>query len=375
MGGFVVEHLYVHIPFCPKLCPYCSFFVETGSRNKNQAFLDALLRELEMVRDRFGLMPKTIYFGGGTPSSLLTGQLEYLLAGLRERISFENLEEFGLEANPSTVRKDKADVLKRGGINRISLGVQSWDDEYLKVLGRVHNSAQAEKTYGILRDAGFDNINIDLMFAVPAQSLDNWKASLDKTALLAPEHVSCYCLTYEEDTQFFEMLRAGTYEIDRDEEALFFEATMASLENAGYAQYEISNYAKPGFESRHNRAYWAGADYLGIGPGAFSTVGLERWENVRDTAKYVALIAEGKNAGDFRESLSPRTRAGEIAAFGIRTQEGLSTEFLAPWIEPLQEYVQLGLVESFGERMRLTGRGRMLADSVAEVFISSGEDS
>jgi oxygen-independent coproporphyrinogen-3 oxidase len=195
-----IRHLYFHIPFCPKLCPYCSFYVEVGAKNKTRAFLDALLREVERAAEQHELRPETIYFGGGTPSALLTGQLEYLLGHLRSRLDLSALREWTLEANPATVREDKARLLRALGVTRISLGVQSWDDALLRTLGRVHTAAQAERTYEVLREAGFAAINLDLMFAVPGQLPSQWRATLDKTVALKPEHISSYCLTYEEDT-------------------------------------------------------------------------------------------------------------------------------------------------------------------------------
>ncbi|MEI9896143.1 MAG: radical SAM protein [Chthoniobacter sp.] len=171
--------------------------------------------------------------------------------------------------NPATVRADKARVLRDAGVSRISLGVQSWDDALLKTLGRIHDAGQAEKTYGILRDAGFANINIDLMFAVPGQSVAQWQATLERTIALRPEHVSSYCLTYEEDTEYFRQLQLGTFRQDDDRDVALFETTIDTLTAAGFGHYEISNYARPGFESTHNFAYWRGADYLDLGRAPF----------------------------------------------------------------------------------------------------------
>ena len=181
-----------------------------------------------------------------------------------------------MEANPGSVSARKAAVLKKFGVNRISLGVQSWDDELLKLLGREHNAQQAQESFRILRAAGLTNINIDLMFGLPRQTIDQWRATLEKTIALEPDHISTYCLTYEEDTEFFLRHVKGEFRQDADADAGFFEMTMATLENAGYGHYEISNYARPGFESVHNRAYWLGEDYLGIGPSAVSTIGTQR---------------------------------------------------------------------------------------------------
>lgn len=275
-----IRHLYFHIPFCPKLCPYCSFYVEVGAKNKTASFLDALLREVELAAQRWPLQPRTIYFGGGTPTSLREDQLEYLLRGLRTRLDLRELNEWELEANPATIRPSKARLLRDLGITRLSLGVQSWDDALLKKLGRVHTARHAAETFRILRGTGFDNLNIDLMFSVPGQTVEQWRATLAETVALQPEHISAYCLTYEEDTAYFQKLTDGQFRQDDAHDAALFELTMDTLGAAGFAQYEISNYARPGRESRHNQAYWLGADYLGFGPSAFSTVGLHRWQNI-----------------------------------------------------------------------------------------------
>lgn len=365
----MIRHLYFHIPFCPKLCPYCCFYVEVGSKNKTTAFLDALLREVDIASARYDLRPETIYFGGGTPSALTTAQLDYLLTGLRQRLDLSALAEWTLEANPATIRPDKARLLRALGVTRASLGVQSWDDTLLKTLGRIHDSAAAEKTYHTLRDAGFPRVSIDLMFAVPGQTHDQWLQTLAKTIALRPDHVSTYCLTYEEDTDYFRKLTGGQFVQDDERDARLFEDTMDSLAAAGFIHYEISNHAQPGAESRHNRAYWFGADYLGFGPSGFSTVGTERWENVRDTAAYTQRVLAGENPIGFRESLTPPQRAGEIAAFRMRTIEGLPISALAPWSEKMAEFQDLGLLEQTAQSLRLTRRGKLLADTVAEAFI------
>lgn len=365
----MIRHLYFHIPFCPKLCPYCSFYVETGAKNKTTRFLDALLREVEAARDVHELQPETIYFGGGTPSALTCEQLEYLLGGLRERLDLRALREWTFEVNPATVRADKARVLREAGVSRISLGVQSWDNGLLKTLGRIHDADKAVKTYDVLRAAGFTNINIDLMFAVPGQTLDQWRASLDRTIALGPEHVSSYCLTYEEDTEYFRQLQLGTFRQDDDRDADLFEMTIDMLTTAGFGHYEISNYARPGFESIHNFAYWRGADYLGFGPSAFSTVGLQRWQNVPNSAAYMDRVLSGECATGFTEDLTAETRTGEIAAFAVRTREGIATNALDRWSKEMREFHELGFLEERGDRTILTRRGKLMADSVAEAFV------
>lgn len=361
----MLSHLYAHIPFCPKVCPYCSFYKEASDRNKTQAFLDAMLKESELHAGR--LRPETIFFGGGTPTALSTSQLEYLIGGLRQRIDLFAVEEFTIEMNPATVSLEKAAALRALGVNRVSMGVQSWDPGLLETLGRVHSAAQARRSYEILREAGFDNVNLDLMFGIPGQTLAQWRESLIQTIALQPDHISAYCLTYEEDTEYFLRMTRGEYRPDEILDAGLFEVTMELLGAAGFEQYEISNYARPGRECRHNLAYWLGSDYLGLGPSAFSTLQNERWKNVSDTSEYIRRIASGEGAADFREALDADTRKVEQIAFALRTNRGVPTSLL-----PTDKAAQLvagGLLREESGRSYLTQHGKMLADAVAENVI------
>jgi putative oxygen-independent coproporphyrinogen III oxidase len=361
----MIAHLYVHIPFCPKVCPYCSFYKEANDLHKTRGFLDAVLAEADCHAAQ--LKPQTIFFGGGTPSALSTPQLEYLIHGLQERISFSNLTEFTLEMNPATVSFEKAVVLRGLGVNRVSMGVQSWDAGLLATLGRVHSAAQAQRSYEILREAGFENINLDLIFGIPGQTREQWRTTLDQTIALEPNHVSAYCLTYEEDTEYFLRMERGQYQPDKMLDADLFEMTMDVLEAADFSQYEISNFARPGRECRHNLAYWLGSDYLGLGPSAFSTVGSRRWKNVSDTTAYVSAIESGSDPADFHEALTARARHAERIAFSLRTSRGVPAEVLPP--STAEEFAGIGLLVRHHDRWRLTRRGKLLADSVAEAFV------
>ena len=363
----MIEHLYIHIPFCPNICPYCAFYKESAGRERVDAFLEALLVESE--RRSSLVRPKTIFFGGGTPSALSIPQFEKLLSGLRSRLDLSRLEEWTIEMNPATVAADKAILLKDCGINRISMGVQSWDDSVLKSLGRTHDANKAEESFQVLRSAGFDNISIDLIFGVPGQSLESWRHTLERSLRLAPEHLSAYGLTYEEDTEFFKKLGRGEMAPDEGLEADQFEMTGELLGNAGYAQYEVSNYALPERESQHNSAYWKGSDYLGLGPSAFSTVASKRWRNIRETGIYSETTMAGRTAIDFEEEVSEKMKASERAAFGMRTNTGLLFSESAEWEEELNEAAGQGLVILEGNRWLLTARGRLLADTVAEIFV------
>jgi oxygen-independent coproporphyrinogen-3 oxidase len=364
-----IRHLYVHIPFCARICPYCAFYKARANHSETQRFCEAAVRELSQKSAEFDLAPETIFFGGGTPTALTTAQLESLLRGFHEQLDLSGLVEWTMEANPGSVAARKAEVLKRFGVNRISLGVQSWDDALLKVLGRGHNANQAEESFRILRAAGFSNINVDLMFGLPGQTVEQWRATLEKTIALRPEHVSTYCLTYEEDTEFFLRHSRGEYREDSDADAEFFEMTMSILEEAGYEHYEISNYARPGFSSAHNRSYWSGEDYLGVGPSAFSTVGTKRWQNIADYREYADRLFDRRPTVDRTEELTAEMKRTERIALSLRTRDGVSEAILQPFAKETDEFVQLGLLRQSNGNFVLTRAGKSLADSVAEAFV------
>lgn len=360
----MIPHLYVHIPFCPKVCPYCSFYKETSDRNKTKAFLDAVLREAE--RSAHLVRPHTIFFGGGTPTALSTPQLDYLISGLASRIDFSQVKEFTIEMNPATVSLEKAKVLLSLGVNRVSMGVQSWDPVLLETLGRVHSAAQAERSYEILREAGFTNVNLDHIFSVPGQTVRQWEETLAKTISLAPNHVSAYCLTYEEDTEYFLKATRGEFVPDPTRDADLFEMTMDVLLAAGYGQYEISNYAQSGRECLHNLGYWEGSDFLGLGPSAVSTVGRERWKNLPDTEAYVHRIQDGFPGAATSEHLDDDALRLEKLSLALRTALGVDEKILSgPHPDLL---VSDGMARREGGRFILTRKGRMVADEIAEVL-------
>ena len=364
-----VRHIYVHIPFCARICPYCAFYKELLDRSQTQRFCEALLSELhQQVQDRHPL-PSTIYFGGGTPTALTTAQLELLLGGFREALDLSELIEWTMEGNPGSVSHGKAALLRRLGITRISLGIQSWDDDLLKLLGREHNAKQGEESFHILRDTGFSNLNVDLMFGLPGQSIQQWRSTLERTVSLMPEHISTYCLTYEEDTEFFLRHARGEFRQDSDADAEFFETTMAILEGGGYEHYEISNYARAGFRSAHNRAYWSGSDYLGIGPSAFSTVSMTRWQNVSDFRAYADAVLSGEPTVRSVEQLTAEMKRTERIALGLRTIDGAPAQLLERFPNEAREFVRMGLLRRAHGNFVLTPAGKTLADSVAEAFV------
>jgi oxygen-independent coproporphyrinogen-3 oxidase len=365
----MIRHIYVHIPFCARICPYCAFYKTLMDPSQTQQFCAAILRELEQQSASRKIVPSTVYFGGGTPTALSTPQLEFLLRGFRERLDLWQVKEWTIEANPGSVSARKADMLQRFSVNRISLGVQSWDDELLRILGREHDARQAEKSFYILRDAGFSNINVDLMFGLPGQTRNQWQATLEKTIALQTKHISAYCLTYEEDTEFFLRHSRGELRSNSDIEADFFEMTMSILEDAGYEHYEISNYARPGFSSLHNRAYWTGEDYLGIGPSAFSTHGLRRWQNIADYREYTARIFRDQSPIGSTENLTSTMKRAEKIALSLRTHDGVSGHLLDNWPNETGEFIAQGLLRQSNGNFVLTRAGKLLADSVTEAFL------
>jgi oxygen-independent coproporphyrinogen III oxidase len=365
-----LHHLYVHIPFCPKVCPYCSFYKEASDRNKTQAFLDSVLLDLDRrLQEGANCRIETIFFGGGTPSALSVKQLEFLLSGLHQRLDLTRIREWTLEMNPATVSLEKAQMLREFGVNRISMGVQSWDPELLNRLGRVHSALQAERSFHILREAGYTNLNLDLIFGIPGQSIETWRQSLQKTVELSPEHISAYSLTFEEDTEFFRRHQRGELSQDAEQDAQFYELTMALLESGGYRQYEISNYSIPGYESLHNLAYWLGHDYLGLGPSAFSTIGERRWQNTPDTTRYIEQLQAGVEPISFEEKITGRIRNAEAIAFGLRTSVGVPESLMEGWSGELDALRSEGYLDERNSYIRLTAKGRMVADSIAELFV------
>jgi oxygen-independent coproporphyrinogen-3 oxidase len=357
------KHLYIHIPFCLQICPYCSFYKDIAGPGKADPLVEAIIREAELFGGNCA--PCTVFIGGGTPTALSVSQLERLFAGLRRYLNLSAVDEFTIEMNPATVTARKADLLRGLGVNRVSMGVQSWDPDLLKILGRVHDADQVRRSFAILRAAGFDNLNLDLIYGIPGQTLAQWEDSLAHTAALRPEHISAYCLTYEEDTEYFDRLRRGEFRENTEQDAAFFERGLALLSDAGYGQYEISNYAQPGRECRHNFAYWEGADYLGLGPSAWSTIGERRWQNIPDTAAYVGAVQAGERPIRDEEVLSPETREAEKIAFGLRTSAGIDPLRLSARPDFVAGLREEGILEDHGPRVRLTEKGRLLADEIA----------
>jgi len=362
--------LYLHIPFCHRVCPYCSFYKHTPGATPISAFIDALAEEARQRLATAPRAPRTLYLGGGTPSMLSPGHLTRLFGALRESMDFATLEEVTLEANPATFDVAKARLWRELGVTRVSLGIQSFAPEVLETLGREHTPAQAIEAVAILRAAGIPQVNIDLMFSIPGQSAATWESTLRQALALAPDHISAYNLTYEEDTAFFESLRRGEVGVHEDVDARFFHLADATLTSSGFDHYETSNYARPGCHSSHNQGYWRGEDYLGLGPSAVSTLASIRSKNVADTARYVAQIHGVGHALAEAETLDSEATRLERIALGLRTSEGIALTLLDPAARARADvFVLDGLARVEGGRLVLIHHGRALVDPIAAELV------
>ena len=361
-----IRHLYLHVPFCHRICPYCSFYKHQPGATDQAAFLDALVIEARQAKQLWGdrLQLDTIYWGGGTPSMLSVTHLESFLPAFLAALDHPKPVEWTVEMNPMTLTKPKLELFRHHGVTRSSLGVQAWDERTLEVLGRDHSPAQAEEAFQLLRETQFPVVSLDMMFSIPGQSLEGWCANLEKSISLKPDHISCYNLTYEEDTSFFERFQKGDYTRDEETDEAFFLQAMERLAAVGFDHYEISNYAQPGFESRHNQGYWKGNDYLGLGPSAVSTIDKVRTKNVPDTAQYMAKLQSNESPVSEAEHLTEDQWRCERLALELRTNEGIPAEWFADQRSRIADLIAEGFMSEADDRLRLTRRGRLVADSV-----------
>lgn len=354
--------LYLHIPFCHRVCPYCSFYKHTPGSTPIAAFVDAMVEE---AGRRIIRQPRTLYLGGGTPSMLSPSHLERLFTGLGRVIDISALDEVTFEANPATFDHAKARMFRDLGVTRVSLGIQSFTAPVLKTLGREHSAEQAEESVAVLREAGIPQVNIDLMFSVPGQSGADWQETLHRAVRCGPDHVSAYNLTYEEDTAFFEMMARGEVRPSEDVDAVMFHMAHDFLTDFGFQHYETSNYARIGARSTHNEGYWHGEDYLGLGPSAVSTVERVRSRNVSDTAAYVARIRAQGHASEEAETIDDEAWRIERLALGLRTDRGIRRDLLdKDGMDRAEVLVAESLAVWKDARLVLVGRGRALVDAV-----------
>ncbi|HEX6767802.1 MAG TPA: radical SAM family heme chaperone HemW [Candidatus Binatia bacterium] len=379
--------LYIHIPYCISKCPYCDFNSHVVAQIPESGYTDALLRELEYFGDEKswrGRMLQSVFFGGGTPSTFKPASIGKLLAWAAATFPIANDCEITLEANPGTVDAAHFAGYRDAGVNRISIGVQSFQPQLLKLLGRVHSADDAKNALNVVKQSGFENFSFDLIYAIPGQTQAVLSADLDTALTFQPPHLSAYNLTFEEGTPFHHEYRAGKMaNLDEDEEIAMAELIESKLGDAGLARYEISNYARPWFHSRHNVNYWRSGDYLGLGAGAHSYrrnpdgITGQRWNNEKSPAKYMAQIDETQRAIVDRETIDPRQAAAEFMFLGLRMTEGIRTDIFRQRFgqTPREFYPQIDtwidgdlLVEN-GGFLRFTTKGIMLANSIFVHFM------
>ena len=366
---------YVHIPFCTQICYYCDFSKVFIKNQPVDSYLEHLLEEFQSYDIQ---KLRTLYIGGGTPTALSASQLEVLLKGLTKNLDLSVLEELTIEANPGDLDADKIAVLKNSAVNRVSLGVQTFDDKMLKKIGRSHLEKDIYENIDRLKLAGFDNISIDLIYALPGQTMEQVKENVAKAIGLDIPHMSLYSLILENHTVFMNRMRRGKLPLPKEElEAEMFEYIISELERAGFEHYEISNFSKPDFESRHNLMYWDNAEYYGIGAGASGYVNGVRYKNHGPIRHYLSAVEEG-NARITEEHLSQKEQMEEEMFLGLRKKSGVSMarfeekfgrSFDGLYGEIVKDLVQQGLMQIEGDRVRMTKRGLFLGDTVAERFI------
>lgn len=369
--------IYIHVPFCHVACRYCNFYFVVRRPDLYEAYARAVRKELaRWAADPrvAGRTVESVYFGGGTPSVLSAEQAGSILEEARRLFPVAADAEVTLEANPGNLHDAKLAGFRAAGVNRLSVGVQSFHDDELRMIWRTHKAEEAERSIQAARRAGFDNLNVDLMFAIPRQTMERWEATIERTCGLGVEHVSTYCLTVEEGTPLARHVAAGTVPraSEETERAMYLRA-IDLLEARGYAQYEISNFARGGRQSRHNLACWGRGEYLGIGPGAHGFLDPERWSNLRDVEGYVRRMDAEEDVREMREVLTPEQARLEALWLGLRTSRGLDlTGFRARFGEDLrqtrraviEEVASAGQARLEGESLFLTPSGRVLADEI-----------
>lgn len=367
--------VYVHVPFCASTCDFCAFYQTKPTAERVKGFLQGIATEARHVV--WSRPVTTVFWGGGTPGLLSPGDLSRLAAIVRERCGGAPAE-WTVEMAPASVTAERLAALKDAGVTRISMGVQSFQPALLDGLGRQHTTAQVYRAYERVRAADFPSVNLDLMFALPGQTAEEWAADVREAVALAPEHLSTYCLTFEEDTALWVKLSQGRVKLDVEHEARLYEATWAQLAEAGYAQYEVSNFARPGHACRHNLNTWHMNEWIGLGPSAASQHAGWRGANISDLEKWQARVERGERVTEDRVALTPALLAEDALIFGLRMNAGVDVALWrqrcpeAPWtaVEAvLHQLVEDGLATSTAARVQLTDRGRLLADSVgAEIM-------
>ena len=369
--------LYLHVPFCARSCDFCHFYQEAPARADLERYLEGMERAL--ARMRLPRPADTVFWGGGTPGLLPAAALERLARAVLAANGGKAPREWTVEMAPATVKADKLRVLREHGVNRISMGVQSFQPALLEALGRVHSLSQAHRAVELLHASGMENFNLDLIFAIPGQSLGMWEADLGEAVGAGPAHISTYCLTFEEDTALWLRLQRGHVDkLDADAEAGFFELAWDYLGGRGFAQYEVSNYARPGRACQHNLDTWRMQEWLGIGPSASSQLGARRWTEPHSLDQWLEGLASGQPKLVDEATLTAAMLARDFLVFGLRMNAGVDLGELegrfpgalpAGWPAFRDALLEEGLAVGRDQRLRLTRRGRLLADRIgAEIL-------
>jgi len=370
--------IYIHIPFCKKLCHYCDFY-HVIAPDDHSEFLKAVLREADIRKDYTGKEPiSTIYLGGGTPSVLPASEIKMIIDHLKENFNVEKESEITIELNPDDVTPSYMEQLKKLGINRISIGVQSWDDNDLKMLNRRHTGEQALSAVELAFKSGFGNVTMDLIYGIPGMSTEKWSANLDRALSTGITHLSAYHLSIEPGTMFGKMKDKGLLkETDEEVSASQFNMLIDKTEAAGFVHYEISNFGKPGYFSVHNTNYWRQVPYLGLGPSAHSFNGYSRQWNIRDLRKYVNYVKKGKDFFE-REELDLKTRFNEYVMTSLRTMWGIDLEYVEKTFEKegfdyvmnlAGKFIGYGMMKHEKNTLVLSNQGKMISDNIISEFM------
>ncbi len=373
--------IYLHIPYCLHKCGYCDFNSHPENREESEIYVSALLLEIDHYAPRLaGKRVSTIFFGGGTPTILPPASLDEILGRVKSLFNLSSDCEITIEANPATVKQETLAKIRSSGFNRISIGVQSFDADELKLLERVHNEEEIHTTIDRARLAGFDNLSIDLMFGLPGQSPEKWKSHLQQALKKQPNHISAYSLTIEPATSFFKLHERGLLILPPEDTQLeMFQTTIETMQSAGYEQYEISNYARPGFQSRHNLNYWDNGEYLGLGAGASSYLSAERFKNTNLPSRYIREVQAEGSAVESTETLAPLHAMGETIMLGLRRLKGIAIEdfekrfqisFKKVYGKVIDPLLTDGLITINQNHMALSRKGLYLADSVILKFLA-----
>ena len=380
--------LYIHIPFCIKKCNYCDFLSFDNKQHLSEEYVECLKHEIRILSSQCkGYKFNTIFIGGGTPSSINEKYIEDILEESRKHLQLDNMIEISIESNPGTLSKDKLKTFAEVGVNRLSIGLQTSQDILLKKLGRIHNYEQFEKGYLLARDIGIKNINVDLIFGLPDQTLKNWEETLNKVVGLKPEHISCYSLKIEENTPFFRVYcsEVGSQRLEtrnrlpsEDEERKMYHYAIKFLGSKGYKHYEISNFCLPGFECRHNLIYWKCGSYIGVGAGAHSYFIGNRFHNETSLERYISIVRNGNLPKVDIETIAYKESISEYLILGLRLISGIDKEefrkkFEIPvediYPQQIERFVNLGLLHNDKVMIRLTSKGLDLANLVMAEFI------